>query len=109
MDELDVRSGVQELCLRLPSWIRDEISEAISNLIIQAYTKGRAEAIAEVMPTIEFYASPDSMSCRLRSKHEDKPKCLQGDTDYFQDPADLPLLQDGGNLARALKEKLKNA
>ncbi len=49
---------------------------------------------------LEFYASPEAMSCRLRSKNEDMPKCLLGDTEYFQDPADLPLLQDGGAKAK---------
>jgi hypothetical protein len=55
---------------------------------------------AKLLEALKFYASPEAMSCVLKHKGEDVPTCLTGDSDYFQDPADLPLLQDGGNKAR---------
>lgn len=74
--------------------------EAIPSLIAEV------ERLREVLG---FYCSEEALSCPLKSKYEDKPKCLEGDSDYFQDPADLPYLQDMGKRAReALAEKELN-
>jgi hypothetical protein len=63
------------------------------------------DSYEKMVKCVEFYGSEEAMSCRLRCKSEYSPKCLTGDSDYFQDPADLPILQDGGKLAReTLKE-----
>lgn len=61
--------------------------------------------IVELREALDFYASREAMSCRLRHKDEDTPKCLTGDSKYFQDPADLPILKDGGTKARDAFDK----
>lgn len=57
-------------------------------------------ALEKYEEALKFYSSKDAMSCRLRKRFIDTPKCLEGDSDYFQDPADLPIVQDGGEKAK---------
>ena len=71
------------------------------------YNLSLTERCESAENALEFYGDTNSMSCRLRYKHEDTPKCLQGESDYYQDPADLPILQDGGTKAREHFSKYK--
>lgn len=81
----------------LLEFIRGEWNE---NIRLLPFIRSLAEIIEKQSEALEFYGSSEAMSCRLRSRYEDKPKCLTGDLEYFQDPADLPMLQDGGDKAR---------
>ena len=68
------------------------------------------EALVNMMAeALEFYGDESSMSCRLRSRYDDTPKCLTGDSEYFQDPADLPIVQDGGKRARTCLDAYRKA
>ena len=49
---------------------------------------------------IEFYSSDDAMMAPLRRRYLSMPKCLEGNSEYFQDPSDLPIVKDGGERAK---------
>lgn len=65
------------------------------------------EALELANEALSFYQSEEALSCRLRKRYEDTPICLQGDSDYFQDPHDLPYMQDMGYRAREALAKIK--
>lgn len=60
------------------------------------------QKLAKAKTALEFYSSTGgSYSCRLKSKFEgDRLVWFEDAENYFQDPHDLPILKDRGDLAR---------
>lgn len=62
--------------------------------------KRLVDSYLNAIEALKWYASDEAMSCRIRKRYIDQPKCLEGDGDYFQDPSELPIVTDGGKRAR---------
>lgn len=94
----------------------DESEHEIILALTDAHAAGRREAIAEVLPVIEFYGDENKYFMRKRKVnlqqttavfkvHEAESLPTDFETESFECSASLKV--DQGKRARALKEKLK--
>jgi hypothetical protein len=78
---------------------------------VDGFEKAKAiarEREALLVEALEFYASQDQWSCRLRSKYEgDRLKWYDEAENYFQDPYDLKAMHDMGKAATEALEQIK--